>query len=302
MKIGRSQQDNKKVVKKNGKKRSMSGKGSSEIVRALVDRALTDAEQLVESIKLRAEKEAADEIARIKKQAVLDDTDISPTVIELEKFREVIEPEQTEAQQQEQSILTADPEPVTEEISETVAESPASEPEEPGTETVSEPVSETGSDEEIDTIVAEDETSATETESSSVEKPADGTNKQADTETEENTLVTKDMDRNALYANEVELVISTPVDPAAVSRLYNSLQMTPEIKIMYTTGSWDKGTIITVDLEKPLPLLDIISGIKELEVTTLESQDNDLSVKPSKVLMGGNKKNIKRIDLLLKAK
>ena len=111
-----------------------------------------------------------------------------------------------------------------------------------------------------------------------------------------------DMDRNTLYSEDIELVINSPIEPAALSRLYNSLQMTPEIKILYTNGSWEKGTVITVSLEKPLPLLEIISDIQGLTVTTLKPRKREDSRVPSKALLGGEKKKIKRIDLKIKAR
>jgi hypothetical protein len=86
--------------------------------------------------------------------------------------------------------------------------------------------------------------------------------------TEELIADAVEMDKSTLYSEDIELVINSPIEPAALSKLYNSLQMTPEIKILYTNGSWEKGTVITISLEKPLPLLEIISGIQGLKVTT----------------------------------
>ncbi|MEE8413070.1 MAG: hypothetical protein V3R96_00825, partial [Dehalococcoidales bacterium] len=50
------------------------------------------------------------------------------------------------------------------------------------------------------------------------------------------------LDPKAIFGGEVELAISVPVDPVAVSKLYNQLQSTPDMKILYTRGSWDRGT------------------------------------------------------------
>ena len=95
-----------------------------------------------------------------------------------------------------------------------------------------------------------------------------------------------------LYTGEVELAISVPVDLKMVSKLYNYLQTTPEIKIVRTIGSWDQGTTITVVLDKPIPLISVISSkIPEVKATP-ERPEKDGFVK--------GKKGVRRIKLALK--
>jgi len=107
-------------------------------------------------------------------------------------------------------------------------------------------------------------------------------------------------DSQALYAGEVELAVAIPVDLKVMSKLYNHLQTMPELRILHTRGSWDRGTIITVVLDKPIPLMSMISKIPGVEVTPELLQKDDL-VKgiPSSLLKEG-KKGVKRVKLTLK--
>ena len=107
-------------------------------------------------------------------------------------------------------------------------------------------------------------------------------------------------DSQTLYAGEVELAIAIPVELKMVSKLYNYLQTIPDIKILRTTGSWDRGTTITVVADKPIPLISIISKIPGVEVIS-EVPQQDSSVKrvsSSRLRAGG--KEVKRIKLTLK--
>ena len=69
-----------------------------------------------------------------------------------------------------------------------------------------------------------------------------------------------------LYSGEVELLIAPPVSAARVTTLYNHLQSSPELKILRTAGSWDRGTVVDIELERPMPLLSFLSDIPALEV------------------------------------
>jgi len=107
-------------------------------------------------------------------------------------------------------------------------------------------------------------------------------------------------DIQTLYTGEVELAIATPVDLKMVSKLYNHLQTIPEIRILNTGGSVDRGTIITVVLDKPVPLIGIISKILKIEVTP-ELSDKGGSVKEKlSSLLRTRKRKVKRIGLILK--
>jgi hypothetical protein len=99
-------------------------------------------------------------------------------------------------------------------------------------------------------------------------------------------------DSQSLYTGQVELTIDVPVDPNIVSKLYNYLQTTPEIKFVRTSGSWNRGTTITVALDKPIPLISVLSSkIPEAEVIP-EQLGKDGFVK--------DRRGVRRINLTLK--
>ncbi len=107
-------------------------------------------------------------------------------------------------------------------------------------------------------------------------------------------------DSQTLYAGEVELAIAIPVELKMVSKLYNYLQTIPDIKILRTTGSWDRGTTITVVADKPIPLISTISKMPGVEVIAeLPQQDNSVKRASSSRLKAGGK-GAKRIKLTLK--
>jgi cell division septum initiation protein DivIVA len=110
----------------------------------------------------------------------------------------------------------------------------------------------------------------------------------------------KPADRQTLYVGEVELAIAIPVELKMVSKFYNYLQTIPDIKILRTTGSWDRGTTITVVADKPIPLISKISEVPDVEVIAeLPQKDSSEKGKSSSRLRGGGK-GVKRIKLTLK--
>jgi len=76
---------------------------------------------------------------------------------------------------------------------------------------------------------------------------------------ESEIIVTKE-ESQSLYTGEVELTIRVPVEPTMVSNLYGYLQTQPEIKFVRTTGSWNKGSTITIVLDKPIPLISVLAS------------------------------------------
>jgi len=110
----------------------------------------------------------------------------------------------------------------------------------------------------------------------------------------------KPVDSQTLYTGEVELAIAIPVELKMVSKLYNYLQTIPDIKILRTTGSWDRGTTITVVADKPIPLISIISEIPGVEVMSeLPQQDSSVKKASSSRLRAGGE-GAKRVKLTLK--
>ena len=108
------------------------------------------------------------------------------------------------------------------------------------------------------------------------------------------------LDSQALYAGEVEFIVASPVELKLVSRLYNYLQTVPELRILYTRGSWDQGTTITVVLEKPMPLISILAKTPEVKVVPALLEKGNQVLSKSSSLFRGEEKDLKRIQLNLK--
>ena len=116
----------------------------------------------------------------------------------------------------------------------------------------------------------------------------------------ESNFALQGLDTEAVYSGEIELAISVPVDPAAVTRLYNYLQSTPDMKIIYTRGSWERGTVITVALDKPMPFIGMISKIPGLQMGPGLPQKDNVIKGSSSSLLGAKRKDVTKIDLRLK--
>lgn len=62
------------------------------------------------------------------------------------------------------------------------------------------------------------------------------------------------------YNGEVQLIVDVPVNMKMVSELYDSLQTIRELRILYSTGSPNRGIAINIRIEKPIPLIDMIAS------------------------------------------
>ncbi|MEE8443484.1 MAG: hypothetical protein V3S37_07020 [Dehalococcoidia bacterium] len=80
------------------------------------------------------------------------------------------------------------------------------------------------------------------------------------------TITTVTAGGTRLYAGEVDLVITPPVSADRITTLYSHLQSIPEIKVLRTAGSWDRGTVVTIATVAPVPLVNLLSDIPALEV------------------------------------
>ena len=78
-------------------------------------------------------------------------------------------------------------------------------------------------------------------------------------------VATAGLEESDLYSGDVELVLSPPVTAARMTELYSYLQANPDIKILRAAGSWDRGTVVAISLDKPLPLLKLLTEIPSLE-------------------------------------
>lgn len=213
-------------------------------VSAVLKTAVKDARQIVDDIKTRAEVEAGEESARIIAQAE-------------QEAREVKERSVTGAGKEAEDILPV----VNEVVAEAAKESSLPEETIPQAEESDQPQEMTGEG-EVEESGAPEPSQATMEElvmSQLSEERPDRREDESDRPIQESS---------SLYTGEVELTIDKPVDPKIIAGLYNYLQTTPEIKFVRTTGSWDRGTTITVALDKPIPLISVISDkVPEAKVT-----------------------------------
>ena len=252
---------------------------SSTSVRSILKTAVADAEQVVASITMKAQAEAEEEAARIIAQANQEAEEIKRSAEtaaekEVEDILSVAnrQAESTEVEVEPAALSRAGEEIVEEKVEEPAPEFGEEKIEEPvlprDEVTVSEPV-----------VVAPEEL----LEHRPPEKePGRGATKPDSLK----------QDSHSLYTGEVELAVAKPVDLKMVSKLYNYLQVTPEIKLAHTSGSWDRGTTITVTLDKPIPLISVLSSkIPEAKVTP-ERPEMDGFVK--------GKRGVRRIKLALK--
>ena len=202
----------------------------SDSVRAVLKTAIADAEQIVTSVKTKAQAEAQEEAARIIAQAS-------------QKIGEIKEDSTTAAEAEEPAQLqeeAAVPDPEKETV-EALLRQPVPEERAKKYKTEPEPTKE---------------------------------------------------ESQSLYTGEVELTIAKPVNPSMVTKLYNYLQTTPEIKFVRTSGSWDRGTTITVVLDKPIPLISVLLAKLPEANTTPGRIGEDGFVR--------GKKGVRRITLSLK--
>jgi hypothetical protein len=105
-------------------------------------------------------------------------------------------------------------------------------------------------------------------------------------------------DGQGLYAGEVELVISAPVNLKLASSLFNVLQTIPETRVINTRGNLGRGSVITVALDKPMPLISTLSAkLPEAKIipdtSTIDTPENLTAQLPG----SQSRKIVKRILL-----
>ena len=103
------------------------------------------------------------------------------------------------------------------------------------------------------------------------------------------------------YSDEIELAIDAPVDLKMLSKLYDILQSISELRILYTSGSVNRGTIITIVLERPMPLTSVISSkIPGIEAIPELHRNSHSGQQRWNSLLGNGERGITRIKLALK--
>ena len=253
---------------------------SSASARSVLQRAVADAEQIVASIKEKAKAEAEEEAVRIIARAA-EEVEEMKREIEAVAGRELGETTLVATGEAGTTGVEVKPMPIPEAGEEVIEiEEPAQlqgEVAEEKAEEATQPQEETAASEPV-ALTAEPSLE----ESVAAERPGE---KEAEPE-----LVEQDI--KAPYIGDVELAIVKPVNPKVVSKLYNYLQVTPEIKFVHTSGSWDRGTSITITLDKPIPLINTLSSkIPEARVTP---------ERPQKKSVVGEKRGVRRIKIALR--
>lgn len=107
------------------------------------------------------------------------------------------------------------------------------------------------------------------------------------------------VDEKAPYSGEVELMIVPPVDLKLITRFYNYLQTVPELKVLYTKGSWNQGTTIVVVLEKPFALLKTITAAPDISVTAGMLENDPAAGGKTIALLRRKDGTTKRLGLVL---
>lgn len=97
---------------------------------------------------------------------------------------------------------------------------------------------------------------------------------------------------------ELDINLVPPVELSVMSKILASLQETPEVKILRTLGSYDKGTTITILLEEPAPLVSILTGIPGVEIAPLTPEKQGFLKKAA----AGQDKDIRKITIPLRTR
>ena len=253
---------------------------SSASARSVLQRAVADAEQVVASVKERAKAEAEEEATKIIAQAAEEVKEMKRK-IEAVAERELGETGLAATGEAETTGVELNLESIPEAGEEVIKiEEPVQLPGEVTEEKLAEatmPQEETAVPEPLAVTVEE-----------SLKKSVPA--KRLGGEETEPELLEKNI--KSPYTGEVELAIVKPVNPKVVSKLYNYLQVTPEIKFVRTSGSWDRGTSITITLDKPIPLISVLSSkIPEAKM---------VPERPGEDGFIGGKKGVRRIKIALR--
>jgi len=271
---------------------------TADLLSSLLKAAIADAEEIVASIKMRAQAEAEAEATRIVAQVKLE-------------AQEIQDGAEKAAQKQAEEIISAanrKAEIIVEEArqkalqyiaSREKIEEPVQLREEAVEEKIEEPVQlrEEAVEEKIEEPVQlQEEATIAEPPEAAVEERLP---EERPSRVEAEPAPVK-LDSQALYAGQVDLVIPSPVELKLVSRFYNYLHTIPELRILYTRGSWDRDTTITVVLDKPIPLISVILKTPGVEVTPELLEKDVLAKERPSLLLKGEKRAAKRIKLILK--
>lgn len=96
--------------------------------------------------------------------------------------------------------------------------------------------------------------------------------------TEERQGLSVPLDLPVLYTGVVDLIMTPPVEITHFIQLLRNLLKIERIKILSTNGSYDEKSVIKVIVEKPLPLLEALLEMPEIEKTEVLSGSESIPV------------------------
>lgn len=99
-----------------------------------------------------------------------------------------------------------------------------------------------------------------------------------------------------LYRGTVELLLEPGMDLPALARLSKNLEEEKEIEIVRIKGSWDNGATITIQLDKPLPLMGILSAVEKGGLALSFTPDDSAAIGVDRV-PGMEETRVKRIKV-----
>jgi vacuolar-type H+-ATPase subunit H len=68
-----------------------------------------------------------------------------------------------------------------------------------------------------------------------------------------------------LVSGEVDLIVAPPIDLAQLTSFQRRLRKQSEVRLIQTVGSWNQGLAISVFIKQPLPLMETLQGMPEVE-------------------------------------
>ena len=82
-------------------------------------------------------------------------------------------------------------------------------------------------------------------------------------------------------AEEVQLILSPPVETNQLMRLTGRMEETLQSRVLQVVGSWQEGTVITVILDQAIALADVISKLENMpEVEAIAEKPLSKEVSP----------------------
>ncbi len=275
-----------KLVEKVGDLVEPHGTSPAASVRSIIKAAISSAEQIVDGVKTQVVAEARQEAARIITEAKKEADKINGGKAPLQEkaAEEIIAGSQPVAEDRtDEPVLT-------EEDAVALKEEEAVQIQ----EKIEEPVAEVTTPQEEETAATETVAGETLAEEAVAEekRPEKADKKERKTPKKQPGRVATMEESQSLYTGEVDLSVEVPVEPAMVASLYGYLQATPEIKFVRTTGSWNKGSTITIALDKPVALI--------AELASRLPEANILSERPDASGYVKDRRGMRRISISLK--